>query len=145
MNQPETPLPAGARIGTTLGVCGWAIGLAVACLATGEHHLLLTLALPGLGLSLVLAALALAVIQRQRRASGPRRRPWAATAGVFALVLAVLAAFLRTWVLPAVLRSPRLRDVLVATSSATSIPWPVIAGLVAAGAALLLCARLRHR
>lgn len=139
---PTAGPPLGAYAGATVGVCGWVLGLVVACLATGEYGLLLTLALPGLLLSLGLSALLIAFLERRRRRGVAAARYGAAVAGGCLLLLAALGAVLRLWVMPRLLQSERLREFLATTQSAVSIPWAVVAACAAAGTLLLL---LPHR
>lgn len=140
----SAPLPLGARVGTTIGMCGWVIGLAIMCFATGEFGLLLRLCLPGLALSLALAAVTLGVLDHHWRRFGPNSKPATrALLGMLFLDLAVLGLALRVWVMPELLASERLRAVMRATMSAASIPWIVIAASALVGIVLLATAQRR--
>ena len=141
MTRARAAVPVAAYAGTALGVCGWAFGLIVACLATGEVELLLRFARPSLVLALLLAAVVIAACEHCRRRELPPRQTRLTIVGTLLVVLAGVAALLRTCIMLVLLQNARLRGLLHATASVTSIPWLALAAVAGAGCVLLLLAR----
>ncbi|MEZ5963807.1 MAG: hypothetical protein R3F56_08170 [Planctomycetota bacterium] len=126
-----TRRPIGAYVGVALGVSGWALGLVLGCAVAGEVHLALTVGLPCLLGSLCLATLAILAWERYR----PTPR---VLVGWGLLLFSLLAAAVSYWVLPAVMQSDRVRDVLARTRSSTELPWPTLAATALAGLTCIL-------
>lgn len=131
-----TRIRRGERFGIVLGVSGWTLGLAVACVAAGALDVLLTIVVPGLVVSLLLAFALLCYLDRFRQQHGVRSaHARYALIGALLIVLAVLFGLLHLWVMPTIVEHPALRDFLHATGSTTTIPWwlPVLPGAVGLG------------
>jgi hypothetical protein len=138
-------IPRGAWVGTLVGVCGWALGLAVAALVAGRPEVVWQVALPGALVSLALGLLLLvawSAVLAQLGRQAPATR--LVLAGGLLSVLGVLLLLIHVWVEP-VLREPEFERVLAATGSVRGVSMVLACLLLAAGVVLLALAARRLR
>ena len=112
-------LPAGAVVGTTIGVFGWWLGLCVVLLLSGSTDLMLRLLPEGFALTAGLCAALLLVVRVARPGSGPFQLSlWCG----MLLTVGVLLLYCRHAVMPALLADPDIYELLGRTGSITTVP-----------------------
>jgi len=129
------PLRRGAYIGVFVGIHGWLIGLAIACLSAGRGDFLLEVGPIGFAVSFAMSALAVVLLEAVVQAFGRHAEFQLSLWGVLLLFVGVLILLCNHWFAPLVDADPELVEVFRSLGTVYRVS-DVVPGLCLLGSAV---------